>query len=160
ELVALEDQKRLNDIQMNFCQRRMKELGGRGTGRQERDAVIVVDREGGKGGKVRLNYLVNEGRWHPEYKLRAGALNEQVRIDYLASLKQQSGEDWGQVKLTLSTAQPMLNAAPPELAVLAPMLARGGPGAGPGGGPGAAFQPAQGTMDLQKNSEQLRNQAL
>jgi hypothetical protein len=90
----------------------------------EREAIIVVDREAGKGGKVRLNYLVGAVAWHPEYKLRAAKEKEPVEIDYLANVMQHSGEDWNHVKMTLSTAQPMLNASPPELCMLEPILAR------------------------------------
>jgi hypothetical protein len=160
---ALADQKRLNGIQMEFCKRKLAELG-HGAGREERDAVIVVDREAGKGGKVRLNYLVASVNWHPEYKLRAGKMHEDVRVDYQANLKQQSGEDWNQVQLTLSTAQPMLNAAPPELAVLEPLLvARGSPGGPPmpvNGPVPAPFAPAEKRKEIFGRSSQLRSQAL
>src|ERR1019366_2077963 len=57
DMVAVQEQKRLNDIQLNFVQRKMAELG-RGGGKMERDAIIVVDRAEGKGGTIRLNYLV------------------------------------------------------------------------------------------------------
>jgi uncharacterized protein (TIGR02231 family) len=39
-------------------------------------------------------------------------------VEYLAAIQQQTGEDWSDVELVLSTAQPMLNAAPPELLAL------------------------------------------
>jgi hypothetical protein len=170
-LVTLREQKRQLDVQKNFLARKMAELGG-GSGRMERDAVVVVDREAGKGGRVRLNYLVGAVTWRPEYKLRAGKDNEDVRVDCLAGLRQQSGEDWGQVQLTLSTAQPMLNAAPPELAVLAPVLmARGQPG-GPPMPPAGMSAPSPfastatggggmgGMKDLNAISNQFRIQAL
>ncbi len=138
EMVVVQEQRRLNAVQMNFIQRKIGELG-RGSGKMERDAILVVDREAGKGGKVRLNYLVGSVAWHPEYKVRAGKVDENVKIDYLASLKQHSGEDWNQVKMTLSTAQPMLNASPPELCMLQPVLVmRGQPGTPPMPG-GAGF---------------------
>src|SRR5262245_22116960 len=130
-MVAVQEQKRLNDIQLAFIQRKMAELG-RGGGRMERDAVVVVDREAGKGGRIRLNYLVSGVAWRPEYKVRAGKAAEDVQIDYLANLTQHSGEDWSHVNMTLSTAEPMLNASPPELCMLQPILvARGGPGGPP-----------------------------
>jgi hypothetical protein len=81
----------------------------------ERDAVIVVDREAGAGGTIRLNYLADAASWRPQYKLRAGGPKDPVKVDYQAAVTQQTGEDWGGVDLTLSTAQPMLNAAPPDL---------------------------------------------
>jgi hypothetical protein len=142
EIVAMQEQKRLNGIQLSFIQRKMGELG-KGSGRQERDAIVVVDRAAGKGGKIRLNYLVSSVTWQPEYKVRAGKVTEDVQIDYLANLRQHSGEDWNHVKLILSTAQPMLNASPPELSMLQPILvARGGPGGPPmPGGGGFAASP-------------------
>ena len=131
EMVGLQDLKRLNDVKLEFNSRKINELGG-GSGRMEREAVIVVDRDEVKNGKIRLNYLVGNVTWRPEYKLRAGKIHEDVRLDYLANLRQNSGEDWSHVKLTLSTAQPMLNASPPELCMLQPILvARGNNGAPP-----------------------------
>jgi hypothetical protein len=162
EMVSVNEQKRQNDIKIEFCRRKMGDLGA-GSGRQERDAVIVVDREAGKGGIVRLNYLVGSVTWRPEYKLRAGKPSEDVSIDYLANLKQHSGEDWNQVRLTLSTAQPMLNAAPAELAMLEPVLvARGSPGGPPM--PTAQMPapepfvqaPGNAPMELSKKISQLR----
>jgi hypothetical protein len=165
ELVACNEQKRQNDIKIEFCKRKLGELG-RGSGREERDAVIVVDREAGKGGTVRLNYLVGAVTWRPEYKLRAGKVNEKVEVDYLANLKQHSGEDWNQVKLMLSTAQPMLNAAPPDLAVLEPILiARGTPGGPPMPtaqmpAPEPFLQlPGNAPADLNKKIQQLQEKA-
>ncbi len=160
DMVTLQEQKRLNDIQLQFNQRKMAELG-RGGGRMEREAVIVVDREAGKGGKVRLNYLVGSVGWRPEYKVRAGKVDEDVRIDYLANLTQHSGEEWSRVNLTLSTAQPMLNAAPPELCMLQPMLVhRGAPGGPPmptsGPDPFAQTTP---NMELETKAQTLRGQA-
>jgi hypothetical protein len=160
DMVACQDAKRLNDIQLNFVARKMGELG-RGGGKVERDAVIVVDREAGKGGTIRLNYLVASVTWRPEYKVRAGKVNEDVQVDYLANLMQHSGEDWNQAKITLSTAQPMLNASPPDLCMLQPILVtRGAPGAPPmpGSGP-APFAQAGPPMDQQKLAEKLRDQA-
>jgi hypothetical protein len=160
EMVALQDQKRLNDIQLNFIARKMTELG-RGGGKVEREAVIVVDREAGQGGKVRLNYLVSSVAWRPEYKVRAGKVNEDVQVDYLANLMQHSGEDWNQAKITLSTAQPMLNASPPELCMLQPVLVmRGAPGGPPmpAGGP-APFAHLEPSGKLLDKANSLRIQA-
>jgi hypothetical protein len=158
ELVALKDQKRLNEIQVNFIQRKMGELG-QGSGRMEREAVIVVDREKGKGGTIRLNYLVGSVAWRPEYKVRAGKLSEDVQVDYLANLMQHSGEDWGQVSLTLSTAQPMLNASPPDLCTLQPILAaRGAPGGPPmpTGGPTSPYAQNATNKELEIKANKLR----
>ena len=63
----------------------------------------------------------------------------------------------------LSTAQPMLNASPPELSMLQPVLVRRGvPGGLPmpvGGAGGAPFAPSAPLMDLEQKAIQLRSDA-
>jgi hypothetical protein len=158
EIVAVQELKRLNSIQLNFIARKMGELG-RGSGKMERDAIIVVDREAGKCGKVRLNYLVSAVTWRPEYKVRAGKVSEDVQVDYQANLTQHSGEDWNQVKITLSTAQPMLNASPPELCMLQPILVtRGAPGGPPMPGGGGFASPFANTYSNSALGEKAMQQ--
>jgi hypothetical protein len=163
QMVAVMEEKRRDDNQIAFVQRKMGELG-RGSGRVDREAVIVVDRENGKKGVVRLNYLVGAVTWRPEYKLKAGKVEENVQIDYLANLTQHSGEDWNLVNITLSTAQMTLESSPPELCMLAPTLVRRGtPGAPPmggGGGFASPFASNSSNMDLEKKASQQRSLAL
>lgn len=128
-----------------FLQRKLQELTS-GTVRTETDAIIVIEKVNAGAGKLRLNYLVDESYWHPQYKIRAGkTAKDAVKVEYLASVHQQSGEDWTGVELTLSTAQPMLNATPPDLKGLAvSLIPKGGPVAP--GKPGTAIGKA-GTYD-------------
>ena len=115
ELVTLQQQVKANQDKAEFAQRRLAQLTT-STPPSERDAVIVVDRINDGAGKVRLNYLVDQASWRPQYKLRAGkAVKDPVQVEYLAAVVQHTGEDWQNVNLVLSTAQPMLNSAPPEL---------------------------------------------
>src|SRR5262249_45037497 len=58
ESVALQQEFRDNQEQAQFVDRQLQDLAA-GTSRVERDAVIVVDKTNGAGGKIRLNYLVN-----------------------------------------------------------------------------------------------------
>jgi len=96
-----------------FARKQLAELSA-GPGRIERDAVLVVSRSRPAVGTVRLGYLVSAATWTPQYRLRAGADNVPVRLECLAAVVQQSGEDWPAVRATLSTARPSLDAAPPE----------------------------------------------
>ncbi len=119
QMVALHEQQLDIAEKMDFAQRKLRDLTS-GVSKIERDAIIVVDKVGPGAGKVKLNYLVGSAAWRPQYKFRAGKTDkDQVTVEYLAAVMQQTGEDWDRVALTLSTAQPMLNAAPPELHALA-----------------------------------------
>jgi uncharacterized protein (TIGR02231 family) len=117
ELVDLQQQLQTNQEQIEFIKRQLQEAAS-GSAKTERDAVIVVDKKNQPAGKIRLNYLVESAAWRPQYKFRAGKdEKEAVQVEYLAAVMQQTGEDWKDVGLILSTAEPMLNAAPPELKV-------------------------------------------
>ncbi len=140
EEVALQQQMEAISEEMAFTQRVLQEKSG-GVSRTERDAVIVIEKTNPGAGTIRLNYLVSQASWKPQYKLRAGTKEKDaVTIEYLASVTQQTGEDWNGVTLVLSTAQPLLNAAPPDLRTLE--IAIGGAPGGGVGGPGlVASQP-------------------
>jgi hypothetical protein len=119
EAVKLNQQMQKNNEQLEFATRKLREMTA-GTSKTERDAVIIIDKTNNEAGKVRLNYLVDAASWHPAYKLRSGKNGKDaVQLEYLAAVAQQTGEDWSSVSLTLSTAQPMLNASPPDLKALA-----------------------------------------
>jgi uncharacterized protein (TIGR02231 family) len=64
---------------------------------------------------VDLTYLVANATWEPTYNVRAMLNTSTAHIDYDALLTQRTGEDWENVTLTLSTAQPMVAANPPVL---------------------------------------------
>ena len=153
ELVGLQQQLQNNTEQSEFIKRQLQELAA-GRSKTERDAIIVVDRDNAAAGKVRLNYLVDSASWRPQYKFRAGKTEKDpVQVEYLASVMQQSGEEWNNVQLILSTAQPMLNAGPPDLQILEV-------GVSPRSGP-STNQPAfaADSASLDRQSKALRQQA-
>ncbi|MEX0655718.1 MAG: mucoidy inhibitor MuiA family protein [Phycisphaeraceae bacterium] len=108
--------ERLNE-QLNLLRRQRSELAG-GSSRTAREAVVFVNVE--QPGELRLHYLVNHASWSPSYNVRAGGEDaaDEVQLEYLASVRQMSGEDWPNVRMTLSTATPNLVARAPELTPL------------------------------------------
>jgi len=110
----LSRQLRDNTEAVAFATRQLAELSA-GTSRVERDAVIVVHKVRPQAGTVRLGYLVGSANWWPQYRLRGASADAPVRLEYLAALVQQTGESWSGVRVTLSTARPSLDAAPPDL---------------------------------------------
>ena len=112
--VDLHQQLTANLETASFARRQLAELSD-GSSRIERDTVIVVHKIRPGAGTVRLGYLVGSANWWPQYRLRGAADNASVRLEYLAAVVQQTGEAWPGVAVTLSTARPSLDAAPPEL---------------------------------------------
>ena len=88
-------------------------------GRQESryEAVLFLDKAAAGGeAEVRLTYLVRRCNWWPAYNVRAEPGGSSAEVELNALITQMSGEDWSDVELTLSTANPALSAAAPALA--------------------------------------------
>ena len=62
-----------------------------------------------------LSYLVTGPGWSPVYDLRVLTKKRIMNIAYNAVIRQNSGEDWNNVNITLSTAEPSLTGEQPEL---------------------------------------------
>ncbi|WP_428330232.1 mucoidy inhibitor MuiA family protein [Mucilaginibacter sp.] len=62
-----------------------------------------------------LSYLVHNASWYPTYDIRAKNVNSPVSISYKANVTQRSGEDWKNIKLTLSTGNPAVSGNKQEL---------------------------------------------
>ena len=115
-----EQRKKLDDEigelkkQLELLERRMGQLKA-GRSRTERQAVLFVTSAGSKKAVIELSYLVNKANWMPQYNLRAQPDKSEVTVEYNSIIHQASGEDWTGVSLSLSTAQPTMEAAPPVL---------------------------------------------
>ncbi len=79
-----------------------------------RDVIVDVAPRGGGPVRIELEYLVGSAGWQPLYDLRTAADAKSVELSYRAQVWQQSGEDWKDVDLLLSTARPSLGAQGPE----------------------------------------------
>lgn len=62
-----------------------------------------------------INYLTNNANWKPFYDLRANSVSAPIEMMYKAQVVQNTGIDWKQVKLTLSSGNPNQNNQAPVL---------------------------------------------
>lgn len=65
--------------------------------------------------KVRIQYNVRGASWEPSYRVNADVGSKRVALDIFGSIRQESGEDWKDVILSLSTARPDIGTDIPEL---------------------------------------------
>ncbi len=75
---------------------------------------ILVDVESNGQAVVDLEYMVSGTGWQPYYDLRASSDLASVELGYRARIWQQTGEDWNDVAVALSTAEPQRGAQGPE----------------------------------------------
>ena len=62
-----------------------------------------------------VSYFVYNASWKPFYDIRAKDINSDVALHYKAKVSQNTGENWDDVKLTLSTGNPSIHGDCPEL---------------------------------------------
>jgi uncharacterized protein (TIGR02231 family) len=83
--------------------------------RNTSEIVINVSSEAGSLAELEVNYVVVNAGWYPVYDLRAVNTKSPVQLNYKANVFQNTGEQWNNVKLRLSTANPSLGGLKPEL---------------------------------------------
>lgn len=77
--------------------------------------VILVDSDSPISMKTTLKYLVSDCGWAASYDLSAIDINQKINLKYKAQVYNNTGNDWKDVSLTLSTGDPNLSASHPEL---------------------------------------------
>lgn len=79
--------------------------------------TVEVSLEVAREGSLTLNLsgVVSKASWEPAYDVRLSPDGSNAELTFRAQVRQQTGEDWHNVALTLSTARPASGGAPPEL---------------------------------------------
>jgi len=88
------------------------------TGKSKRntsDIVVKISAKAAGSAQINLSYLVKNATWFPTYDVRAMDVNKPVDLVYRANVSQQSGEEWKNVKLVLSSGDPSKSGNRPEL---------------------------------------------
>ena len=77
--------------------------------------IIQVMNEVAGNVNFELSYLTNEATWKPFYDLRANSINEPIEMMYKGQVSQNTGIDWKNVKLSLSSGNPNQNNQAPTI---------------------------------------------
>lgn len=77
--------------------------------------VVTVSSETIASGNLVINYMLQNAGWSPSYDIRAKGATGRIQLTYKAHVFQNTGVDWNDVKLTLSTANPNQSNVKPEL---------------------------------------------
>jgi uncharacterized protein (TIGR02231 family) len=83
--------------------------------RAQKTVVVTLTSKDATKLHVQISYVVVNAGWAPAYDARAAADASNVDLAYKAVVRQQTGEDWQGVNLTLSTAKPSIGAQMPDL---------------------------------------------
>lgn len=105
-----EAQKRELSKQIDALQRELARI--KNDARDVRN--ITVELAARQSGTLTLTYQVNGAGWQPAYRAALDSTASSIALERLASVSQNTGEDWVNVQMKLSTGQPRLSPAAPE----------------------------------------------
>jgi uncharacterized protein (TIGR02231 family) len=83
--------------------------------KSQRTLLVSVKAEAAAKAEFTLHYVIWNASWISSYNARINSETSKVELLYNALVRQKTGEDWNNVRLTLSTAQPGRNGRMPEL---------------------------------------------
>ncbi|MEG3901697.1 mucoidy inhibitor MuiA family protein [Microcoleus sp. B4-C5] len=109
-----EKQQRELDKQIEALQQQLRQVQTPHS-QQSFNIIVAIEPSGSGNFELEVSYVVMRSRWTPLYDLRVNTTNNQINLNYLAEVNQNTGEDWTGVALTLSTAKPGMGMLPPQL---------------------------------------------
>ncbi|MEG4015644.1 MULTISPECIES: mucoidy inhibitor MuiA family protein [unclassified Microcoleus] len=109
-----ERQQRELDKQIEALQQQLRQVHTPHS-QQSFNIIVAIEPSGSGNFELEVSYVVMRARWTPLYDLRVNTTNNQINLNYLAEVNQNTGEDWTGVALTLSTAKPGMGMLPPKL---------------------------------------------
>jgi hypothetical protein len=86
-----------------------------GGGRRRAGYQVLATVRGQGRAKLRLTYVAAPARWVPTYDVQLSPEGKSVQVSFAGLVSQETGEDWGEASLTLSTAVPAQRTRMPEL---------------------------------------------
>ena len=101
------------DNKINALNAQLRQMA---TGRKSYKQVRVnIEADKNVQAQMTLQYQIFGASWKPLYEARLDSAKEKVNIVQYGNISQNTGEDWKNVALTLSTARPSVSMRPPVL---------------------------------------------
>ena len=109
----LQAERRLAEQRRDAIRAEISALGGPPPGTLE--IAVAIRAEQPTRLDLEVAYQLRGARWQPVYEVRLDTQSSRIALRQEAIVTQQTGEDWSDVALTLSTARPADASGPPRL---------------------------------------------
>jgi len=80
-----------------------------------KEIIVKISTSQNTKAEIQASYIVNNASWYPVYDARVDSKSKQVELDFFGMVHQSTGEDWKDIKLTFSTADPLSVKSLPKL---------------------------------------------
>lgn len=92
----------------------LSEIYGDGDACRTLSLVVALESDAEKDAEISVAYTTHSASWTPHYAARIDRAAKTLEFYYDGEISQNTGEDWKNIALTLSTAQPQVSAFPPS----------------------------------------------
>jgi uncharacterized protein (TIGR02231 family) len=107
------EKKNIRDKIDALRRQRDESTGSRRKEAKSVEVMVEIAREGNL--TLDLATVTSQAGWQPSYDVRLSPDAKTAELTFRAMVRQQTGEGWKNIDLTLSTARPAAGGAPPEL---------------------------------------------
>ena len=83
--------------------------------RERTDVTVVLHSAEKTEVQLQYSYIIRGCSWTPSYDIRVTTSTNSLQLQYYGNIVNSTGEDWKNVQLQLSTAQPSAGGSPPKL---------------------------------------------
>lgn len=104
-----EFQEEISDLELEIQDLDSKNETSRG------EIKLLLNSEINQNSTLEISYIVEDAGWYPNYEIRAKDVNSPINFLYQANVFQNTGDDWEDVELSLSTADPSVVNQKPDL---------------------------------------------
>lgn len=120
ELRKVKNKKQQVDKKMNERLNRLKNhlssIGNQNPNNQPIPRItITLSANSSTSGNISFSYLASGAGWSPLYDIRSESSQGKIFMNYKAEVYQNTGLDWKEIKLNISTNNPYANKTKPEL---------------------------------------------
>ena len=107
---------RANEEKLTKLKKQLDELNAKfNKPRTEIVAEVNVQKAGQYNFSV--SYLTHSANWQPNYFIRSAGIDSPITLEYRASVRQNSGLDWRNIPVVISTLNPVQSGVKPELPI-------------------------------------------
>lgn len=115
ERATIDDERAELDRKITAANSQLAELRGGNRRRAVKTVTVRLNAAQAGRSELSLTYTVGGASWVPTYDARVASGERSVSLGYFGLVRQNTGEDWKDVALTLSTARPSLGGEAPKL---------------------------------------------
>ena len=114
ERLAVRDRQQEAKEELQKVEQRINEV--RNEARKRAGQVIAeIESPSSQNVALELSYFINSAGWYPTYDVRVEDVDQPLNLSYKANVFQNSGIDWKEVRLSISSAQPLASSTLPSL---------------------------------------------